>query len=283
LIRPTSRQQPTHIKKASGQFTARGAKTGARSRKDGQSRYFVGYKKHTLRLWLRQHASSVLLAPLISWTAPANRDDSVFLEPSIRYCALRLQWVPDIVVGDMGYVGLPVQRRLREQMHVALVTKLKPNMILPEEFDDVLTMTCEQGQLLRWIELDEEQQLHWFGVTDPNPFCTWCWQRSSCPQQFAFRPSDHEIIYGTIPLSSRVAQRLLRQSRSWIEATQSYDKNQLGISQMFLNSLRLTWIMCLLSDTVALLRARAIITSPQPNILLREILPRQAFLNLREI
>ena len=69
-----------------------------------------------MRLWLRQHRASVLLAPLISWIAPANRDDSVFLEPSLYHCARRLDWTPDIVVGDMAYVGLVVQRRLREQM-----------------------------------------------------------------------------------------------------------------------------------------------------------------------
>lgn len=119
-------------------------------------------------------------------------------------------------------------------------------MILPEEFEDAFTMTCEQGQALEWLELREAEQLHWFGVTDPNPLCTWCWQQSSCPRHFSFPPSDHEIMFGTIPLSSRVARQLLRQARSWIEATQSYDKNQLGLSQLFLNSLRLTWILCLL-------------------------------------
>ena len=77
---------------------------GGRSRKDGCSRYFVGYKKRTLRLWLRQHNARILLAPLISWAAPANRDDAVFLEPSVRYCAGHLKWTPDIVVGDLGYL-----------------------------------------------------------------------------------------------------------------------------------------------------------------------------------
>jgi hypothetical protein len=233
-----------------------------------------------LRLWLRQHASSVLLAPLISWAAPANRDDCVFLEPSIRYCAQHLEWTPDIVVGDMGYVGLHRQRRLRENMRVALVTKLKPDMILPEAFEDTLTMTCEQGQVLRWLEFREAEQLHWFGVTEVNPLCTWCWQQSSCARQFPFRPSDHEIMFGTIPLSSRVAQQLLRQARSWIEAAQSYDKNQLGLNQLFLNSLRLTWIMCLLSDTIALLRANAFIVMPEPVGLLHELMPRQMHLDL---
>jgi hypothetical protein len=232
-----------------------------------------------LRLWLRQHSSAILLAPLISWAAPANRDDCVFLEPSIHYCAKHLAWTPDIVVGDLAYVGLSRQRRLRENHRVALVTKLKPGMLLPEEFEDTLTMTCEQGQVLQWFELNEREQLHWFGVTDPNPLCTWCWQQSSCPRQFSFRPSDHEIMFGTIPLSTRLARRLLRQARSWIEAAQSYDKNQLGLSQLFLNSLRLTWIFCLLADTSALLRARALITRPQPIDPLGLLRPKQMHLD----
>ncbi len=88
-------------------------------------------------------------------------------------------------------------------------------------------------------------------------------------------------MFGTIPLSSRVAQRLLRQARSWIEATQSYDKNQLGLSQLFLNSLRLTWILCLLADTIALLRARALLTTRSDTIdPLHQLRPRQMYLDL---
>ena len=218
--------------------------------------------------------------PLISWIAPANRDDSVFLEPSILYCARKLEWVPDIVVGDMAYVNLHTQRRLREEMHVALVTKLRANMSIPEEFDDMYTMRCEQGQVLRWLELREVEQLHWFGVTDPEPLCAYCWQKSSCPREFSFKPSEHEIFYGTIPVSSRVGQQLLRQARSWIEATQSYEKNQLGLSQIFFNSLRLTWVIGLLADTVALLRALAFTREPSNDTLLRDLAPHQMELAL---
>jgi hypothetical protein len=223
-----------------------------------------------------------LLVPLISWIAPANRDDSVFLAPGLHYCARHLEWTPDIVVGDMAYVNLHTQRRLREDLQVALVTKLKPNMILPEEFDDTYTMRCEQGQVLRWLGLQELDQLHWFGVTDPDPLCTRCWQRSSCPQQFSFPPDKHEILYGTIPVSSAVGQRLLRQARSWIEATQSYEKNQLGLNQFFLNSLRLTWVVGLLADTIALLRASAILVEPKSLPPLYQIMPQQMHFDLME-
>lgn len=222
----------------------------------------------------------MVLAPLISWAAPANRGDALFLEPSVRYCARVLEWTPDIVVGDMAYISLATQRRLREEFHVAMLTKFRPDMTLPEAFDDSATMTCDQGQRLAWLGLNEVEQLHWFGVTDPQPLCPWCWQRSSCPQHFAFQPADHEILYGTIPVSSRVGQRLLRQARSWVEATQAYEKNQLGLSQMFLNSLRLTWLVCLLADTVALLRARVLLTHPPAPDLLQEIRPQQMPLDL---
>lgn len=182
----------------------------------------------------------------------------------------------------MAYVNLHAQRRLREERHVALVTKLKPNMVLPEEFEDVSTMTCEQGQVLRWLGLQELDQLHWFGVTDAEPLCTYCWQESSCPRQFAFAPSAHEILYGTIPLSSRVAKQLLRQARSWVEAAQSYEKNQLGLSQTLLNSLRLTWVVCLLADTVALLRASVLTREPSSVALLRELAPTQMEMDFPE-
>lgn len=206
----------------------------------------------------------------------------VFLEPSIRYCERQLEWIPDIVVGDMAYVNLQVQRRFRQELHVALVTKLKPNMVLPEAFEDVSTITCEQGQVLHWLGLQEWDQLHWFGVTDTDPLCTCCWQQSSCPRQFSFAPSAHEILFGTIPLSSRVAKQLLRQARSWVEAAQSYEKNQLGLSQIFFNSLRLAWTVCLLADTVALLRAAAFTREPASLALLRELAPTQMQLDLLE-
>jgi hypothetical protein len=34
------------------------------------------------------------------------------------------------VVGDLGYVSLPIQRRIREEMGVAVITRLKADMHL---------------------------------------------------------------------------------------------------------------------------------------------------------
>jgi len=253
---------------------------GGRSLKSGQSRWFIGYKKHTLRLWLSHFTDRVVLVPLISWAATASRGECLFLEPSIRYCLATLNFTPEIVVGDMAYINLAVHRHLRERFNVAVVTKWRPDMKMPDAFDSPTQMTCEQGQRLDWLGLEPRDQLHWFGVRDTEPLCQRCWQQSTCPKQFAHAPKEHEIFYGAIPSNSLVAQRLLYQCRPWIEPTQSFDKHQLGLSDFFLNSLRLCWIACLLTDTAALLRARALGSTPDSKPLLTDMLPNQLHFGL---
>ena len=260
--------------------TALGAAVGARTVKSGQSRWFVGCKKHTLRLWVGETAGPVLLAPLISWAAPGNRCDALFLEPSLRYCHQQLGFVPDLVVGDLAYINVDVQRRLREQLHVGVVTPLKRDFELSKAAEAGLTFRCRQGQKLEWLGLNEVEQLHWFGVRDPQPICNWCWEQGACPREFAFAPSVHETVFGTVPVQSIVAQKLLGQVRKRIEASQAYEKNQLGLTSLFLNSLPLTWIFTLLADTVCLLRCQASRELSTNRPLLFELFPAQMQLGL---
>lgn len=223
----------------------------------------------------------IVLVPLISWAAPASRGECLFLAPSLHYCAKALDFTPDIVVGDMAYINLRIQRQLREKQKVAVITKCKADMNMPEEFDSLTKMTCEQGQRLEWLGWEERDQLHWFGVKDPQPLCLRCWEQSTCPKQFSHSPQEHEIFYGSIPSNSRLARRLLYQCRPWIEAWQAYEKHQLGLSDYFLNSLPLCWQTCLLTDTVALLRARAFLDHPEQLAHpLTEMLPSQFLLPL---
>jgi len=263
-----------------GRYSAQGAALGARTIKTGQSRWFVGYKKHTLRLWLNGYGPSVQLVPLVSWIAPANRADVQFLRPSLRYCHQVLEWLPDFVVGDMGYINMQKQRQIREQWQVALVTKMRADMKLVPPFEPGPCAVCPQGQALDWLGCESRDQLHWFGVTDTDRLCERCWEQSRCPRQFSYGPAEHEILLGSVPLSSRVAQLLLKQARPWIEASQSYEKNQLGLNQMFFNSLQLTWMMGLLADGILLLRARALLSQPPAVSDLYELTPNQLSLEL---
>ena len=164
----------------------------------------------------------------------------------------------------------------RERWHAAVVTHLRSDMKLTAPFVSETEATCPQGQVLRWLGYEARDDLHWFGAVPPAELCSCCWQASACPRQFAYAPAAHETLLGLLPLNTLAARRLLQQVRPWIEPAQSYEKNQLGLGQMFFNSLRFTWSMALLADAVVLLRARALLAAPavQP-ALLRQLAPRQ--------
>jgi hypothetical protein len=240
----------------------------------------LGYKKHTFRLWIQRYERGVLLVPLVSWAAPANTGEGCLLVPSVEHCWRRWQWRPDIIVGDMGYIDAASKQRLRERWNVAVVTRLKENMKLVAPFETPAQAVCPQGQPLQWLGYESDAQEHWFGVQGTQPLCPRCWQAGQCPRQFAYPASAHETLLGLIPMNTRASQRLLQQVRPWIEPAQSYEKNQLGLSQFFLNSLRLTWMMSLLADAVVLLRALALLRQPACPLPLGELTPWQLSLDL---
>jgi hypothetical protein len=106
---------------------------GIQTAKSGASRWFVGYKKHTVRLWLPQRQEAVLLVPLMSWVAPANIGDMPFLLPTLQYGSRFFEFTPAFVVGDMAHINLATHTRLREQLQIGVITKLPANYNLPKQ------------------------------------------------------------------------------------------------------------------------------------------------------
>ena len=280
-MRPTCPPAP-RIKKKRGHWSAQRASLGARTCRAGLSKFFVGYKKHTLRLWLNAHQQRVLLVPVSTWVAPAHLPEGYLLEASLRECQRRLRWGPDVVVGDLAYIRQEIKRVIRTKYDVAVLTKMKPDMNLIDAFDRWDQMSCLHGEPLRWLGYEPVDQAHWFGPEPGAGLCPHCWDASHCPREFAYSAELHETLLGLLPLNTGAAKRLLEQVRSWIEPTQSYDKNRLGLKRAFLNSLRLAWTLSLLADAAVLLRAQAILTKPDSHPdLLRGLLPKQLPLPLR--
>ena len=229
---------------------------------------------------MNSYTSAVHLIPIVSWLTPANVPEGYLLKPSIDYCWRRFAWRPDIVVGDLGYIHGQTKRQIRETWKVAIVTKMKAGMSIIAPFESTRSVTCPQGQPLQWLEYNEQEDRHCFGVRSVEPLCGQCWQVSGCSREFDYPPAHHETLLGLIPLSTLPAQQLLRQARSWIEPCQSFDKNLLGLNSQFLNSLRLTWCLGLIVDSVVLLRNLALLQNIQSAPLLQEILPKQGSLDL---
>lgn len=271
------------IKKKRNHWSAQRATLGARTRRAGLSKFFVGYKKHSLRLWLNAYPKARLLIPISTWVAPAHLPEGYLLEASVRQCQCRFGWRPDIVVGDLGYIRQEVKKTVRQKYGVAVVTKMKPDMNLIDAFDTWDQMSCPQGEPLRWLGYDHHEQTHWFGPEPGAQLCPYCWEASRCPREFAYQAQLHETLLGLLPLNTRAAKRLIEQVRCWIEPAQSYDKNRLGLKYAFLNSLRLAWTLSLLADAAVLLRAHALLsTSDTHDEQLSDLLPNQLNLNFHD-
>lgn len=221
-----------------------------------------------------------MLAPLVCWAAPAHVPEGYLLKPSLGYCRRWLDWWPQVVVGDMGYIHQETKQWLRTQWQIAVLTRLKADMQLACPYRHDQPMYCPQGQPLAWLNYDAQKGQQWYGVVEPQSLCSTCWQQSTCPREFAYAVARHETFFGMIPLNTKAGWKLVRSARSWIEAGQSFEKNQLGLDSLFLNSLALTWTMSLLADSVVLLRCLAQLrAAPKPDPL-KELRPVQGTLDL---
>lgn len=214
--------------------------------------------------------------PLVTWAAPASVPESYLLKPSLEYCFKRLSFHPDIVVGDMGYIRHETKHHFRTRWNLAIVTKMKADMLAHCEYSPAQVLYCPQGQELAWTGYESEDQLHWFEPVGSAHLCQWCWQQSSCAKQFSHPAGEHETFFGSIPLNTVTARKLLYCVRTWIEPAQSFEKNQLGLKWLFFNSLHFCWSVCLLADSAVLIRALAILAQPKSSEPLADLMPCQA-------
>jgi hypothetical protein len=169
---------------------------------------------------------------------PANVGEGGLLVPALGLCVARWSWRPDYIVVDMGYLGAAGKQICRQRWQVAVLTHLRSDMKVVPPFEAEQRAVCPQGTPLRWLGYDARTQEQWFGVVEEGSLCACCWLQSQCLRQFVYPAQAHETLLGKLPLNTRAAQFLLQKVRPWIEPAQSYEKNQLGLGDLFLNSLR---------------------------------------------
>ena len=131
------------------EYPAKGATKGKRTKKSGQSPYFVGHKKHTLRLWLKIKGKNRLI-PLVGFIEPANVYEGNLLGPMIQETQEDLSLHIDAVLGDMGYISADQKKDLRKQWQTAALTKIRENMPPRKKYLDYGCPEGPEGFPLSW-------------------------------------------------------------------------------------------------------------------------------------
>ena len=194
---------------------------------------------------------------MITRAEPANLADGGLLNPLLEAGISRLNFLPDIVVADMGYVDKEVKNQLRTQYGVAVVTRAKKDMVVPESCDENGCPCCPQGQRLVWDHYVIEEFSHLYYPPPEGDICMICPEQSRCKKEFWLPPEKHETFFGLIPLHSRLAKQLLVRIRPLVEAGFETDKNRFNLSGFFINSLELARTLSYLADACNILTITA--------------------------
>jgi len=193
------------------------------------------------------------MIPLISFIEPANVYEGGFLKPMIQKTQNELFLHIDIVVGDMGYISSEQKMELRKQFSTAVLTRVRENMLPPEEYTDYNRPECPEGIPLSWDGYNSETKMHCYATPLDNPACISCRIYGNCYQEFYVSPYTSEYHFGIIPLHTKVSQRLLQTIRPQVERGFENDKNKLYLNRFFVNSLKLARIIGHLSDACQIL------------------------------
>ena len=159
----------------------------------------------------------------------------------------------DTVVADMGYISSDHKKELRNQFQTAVITKVRENMLAPEEYVDHGCPECPEGIPLTWDGYDPETATHRYVASMDQTTCRLCRLSGYCYQEVSVAPPIDEHRFGIIPLHTTVAQRLLQQIRPQVERGFENDKNKLSLNRFFANSLEVAKIIGHLADACQLL------------------------------
>ena len=195
--------------------------------------------------------------PMTTLVEPADITAGGMLQPLLEAGRSRLNFSPDIVAADMGYIGQETKKLLRTRHGLALLTRAKSNMSPPASCDQGGHPCCPQGQRLIWERYAMEIERHLYHPPDEGEICMICPEKNHCESEFFFSPNEHETYLGMIPLHSRLAKQLLVRIRPLVEAGFETDKNRFNLGGFFLNSLEIARVLSYLADACNLLTITA--------------------------
>lgn len=204
-----------NVKDTNGNYPGRMAKGTRTNRRNGKSKYFVGYKKHNLVAVVPPTNKAVTLISLI---APANKREVRMLA---ALCSIGKSLGLDInyIVADAGYQGKKLQKALDVNYGITLVFAGKSNAALPDCADKAGNVVCKEGKIMEWWHYDKEREEHLFKCSDHGncPFYL------TCDKIKVIDSWKYNQAFGPIPTNTRIYKKL-QKKRKYIEACYSRQK-----------------------------------------------------------
>lgn len=235
--------------KCQKKYTASEATMGGRTKKTGKTQTFIGYKKHTLWIWLSYYSK---LLPISSTTKTAIYPDSKGYLENINFAKSVFPEKEMLSVADIGYIDSATKCISRVIHHVPLVTAIKSNMIVdPNIFDEDGTPTCPEDKRLLHYEYDWEEHLHYYKAN--TDLCLSCPLIGTCNKEFTFNASIHETLLNPIPLHTEINKLLRKKMRPLCEAGNYKDKHVYNNNVLFKNNITIVSFMNNISDMAHLL------------------------------
>ena len=200
---------------------------GERRTKSDKSKFFVGYKIHTLSVI---DAESEQAYPLISLLAPANHHDSNFLSPLLilgKSLGLDIR----LVITDQGYDGTDVEFMDKHDVTIVSQSQTKMSPLDHVDMSDKVPRVYMSDECETPMEyIGREGSNHEFRCNATNNSCPFC---AICPRSRII-PVDNGV-FGAIPKVIGDVSTL-ENTRKVIERPFNLLKNRNGVDRITVKS-----------------------------------------------
>lgn len=228
-------------------FHDRDVRFGKRSNKKNKSNTFLGYKKHTISMFIPDENISL---PLCSIAAPADVHEVTLVQELIKY-AKSLDIPVKILSADLGYYDTDRTAEIQEKEGVTLVTGIKSNTILPPDVDDRCAPLCEAGIGMKWDAYDEKTKSHCYICPMENPAS--CLNYPVCLLEKTVYSNIHPVIFGGIPLSSNLHSHIA-DVRKYVEGVFARQKNNDNLKDITLKGTKNFQFIFAIADGVNIVK-----------------------------
>lgn len=223
------------------------AAVGRRAKKKNKSEFFIGFKKHTISVFLPDENISL---PLCSIVKPANVHDSLVVEEMVKLA--KSQKIPvRIITADLAYHDAGKTKKLWVNYGVALITGKKSNTVLPDEVDDNCAPTCDAGKALVWDRFENESKSHCYVCPLSRP--AECFHYPVCLLEKWIPMDVHPIMFAPIPWHTSLSG-MIRDARKYVEGVFGRQKCNDNLSNITLKGTNNVQFLSIIADGVDVLK-----------------------------